>query len=201
MSNKIEFYQELQKINQDRKSIITFLKDFQKSHHGVLWQPAGKDDFRIKFRQSEQWWMLSTWPANFESQVMKNLENQVSIGKAVLGLKRTLELADDQQLTFEEVVEALGLSGNLSKLIEDSSKQVQQQDERIRKLEAENKDLAKERLKLQRAVSNLTEWIKTKKNRISPTFDEVWEEHKGLTLSLNQAQVVELRNRVIKLFE
>jgi hypothetical protein len=108
MSNKSDFYTMLR----GTKTVTQMhMKKFVQTHPGVLWRHAGKDNFQVKFRHTEQWLDVASFCDNYASRLIHNLETAINDVRKVLDEKEILNKLIVQPYSPEELIEIGILDG------------------------------------------------------------------------------------------
>jgi hypothetical protein len=108
MSNKSDFYAMLR----GTKTVTQMhMKKFVQTHPGVLWRHAGKDNFQVKFRHTEQWLDVASFCDNYASRLIHNLETAINDVRKVLDEKEILNKLIVQPYSPEELIEIGILDG------------------------------------------------------------------------------------------
>lgn len=108
MSNKSDFYVMLR----GTKTVTQMhMKKFVQTHPGVLWRHAGKDNFQVKFRHTEQWLDVASFCDNYASRLIHNLETAINDVRKVLDEKEVLNKLIVQPYSPEELIEIGILDG------------------------------------------------------------------------------------------
>lgn len=101
MSNKSDFYDMLRAT----KTVTQLhMKRFVQTHPGVLWRHAGKDNFQVKFRHTEQWLDVASFCDNYASRLIHNLETSINDVRKVLDEKEILNKLVVQPYSPEELM-------------------------------------------------------------------------------------------------
>jgi len=199
MGNKLDFYKLLSQ-HGGRSGEEQLLKTFQASHPGVLWRKVGKDEYQVKFRQSEGWQNLSSWLGNFTSSQKKALIDQVNRAKEIFSTEEILEAVDFFGITIRTIQKF-----DLSKwyvTVAEHEKVLSQMKELQAKLNGEDEALSKERSRIQSEMrakyfKELQSFKEEKSSKIRTIFETEWSRRKGVTGRLNHDDLNEIFRQVL----
>jgi hypothetical protein len=206
MGNKLDFYKLLSQYG-GGSGEERLLKTFQASHPGVLWRKVGKDEYQVKFRQSEGWQNLSSWLGNFTSSQKKALIDQVNRAKEIFSTEEILEAVDYFGITIRTIqkfdlskwyVTVAEHEKVLSQMKELKSKLTSYQT----KLNGQDEALSKERSRIQSEMrakysEELQSFKEEKSSKIRTIFETEWSKRKGVTERLNYDDLNEIFRQVL----
>jgi multidrug resistance efflux pump len=206
MSNKLDFF-DLMSNYVGEKGVPSerLLRDFQATHPGVLWRKVGKDEYQIKFRQSEQWLNLSSWLGNYLSAERKRLIDQIKHSSQIFSTEEILELLDCSNVSTDFLMERFNVLQekfyplDKAKHIYAQLKQAQTDVKSLREeVSRKSKELERVENQSRSEISEATASLRRElQEKLVQLFKEFWKERSGVTGRLSQEDVEELLRRVV----
>jgi len=206
MSNKLDFF-DLMSNYVGEKGVPSerLLRDFQATHPGVLWRKVGKDEYQIKFRQSEQWLNLSSWLGNYLSAERKRLIDQIKHSSQIFSTEEILELLDCSNVSTDFLMERFNVLQekfyplDKAKQIYAQLKQAQTDVKSLREeVSRKSKELERVENQSRSEISEATASLRRElQEKLIQLFKDFWKERSGVTGRLNQEDIEELLKRAV----
>lgn len=206
MSNKLDFYHSLIQYQSNKKvPYERLLKEFQATHPGVQWRKVGKDEYQVKFRQSEQWLNVSSWLSNYLSVERKRLIDQIRHSSQIFSTEEILEQFDcsnvstDFLLKYFEPLQEQFLPMDLGiKMAKERDSYRKESEDLKKQLVEKSKELAEVRTRSQQEILDYERGLRASlREKTIQLFNTFWDERSGVTKRLSSEDVGELLKRVV----
>lgn len=206
MSNKLDFFDLMSKyVGEKGVPNEHLLKGFQATHPGVLWRKVGKDEYQIKFRQSEHWLNLSSWLGNYLSAERKRLIDQINHSSQIFSTEEILELIDCSNVSTDFLMERFNVLQEKFYPLDEAERiyaQLKQAQKDVNSLKEEvsrkSKQLERVENQSRSEISEATASLRRElQKKLVQLFKDFWKERSGVTGRLSQEDVEELLRRVV----